>query len=106
MTSVISKMEDPCPINSDCFEENVFNSSTLYVPSGTIAKYKSTDYWSKFFHIEEGIPSGMNTINRSENETSYEVERYDAIGNRRDVPQKGLNIVKYSDGTVKKIFVR
>ena len=56
LTSVISKMENPCDINTDCFPYDVFNKATLYVPQGTIDKYRSTDYWNKFLSIEEGEP--------------------------------------------------
>lgn len=36
----------------------------------------------------------------------HEVERYDLYGRRLSAPQTGINIVKYSDGSVKKIVVR
>ena len=35
-----------------------------------------------------------------------EVERYDMRGRRLDTPQRGLNIVRMSDGTVRKVVVR
>jgi hypothetical protein len=35
-----------------------------------------------------------------------EVERYDMRGRRLDAPQRGLNIVRMSDGTVRKVVVR
>ena len=56
LASVISKMENPCSIDDDCFNQDVFYNVTLYVPQGTTDKYKSTDYWSKFVFIEEGEP--------------------------------------------------
>ena len=56
LTFVISKMENPCSISSNCFSDDVFYNVTLYVPKGTIDKYKSTEYWNKFLFIEEGEP--------------------------------------------------
>ena len=56
LTSVISKMENPCSITYDCFPEDVFYNVMLYVPKGTIEKYKSTNRWNKFLFIEEGEP--------------------------------------------------
>ena len=56
LTSVISKMENPCYINDYCFPNDVFYNVTLYVPKGTVDKYKSTDYWNKFLFMEEGEP--------------------------------------------------
>lgn len=35
-----------------------------------------------------------------------EVSRYALDGQRLDHPRRGLNIVKYSDGTVRKILVK
>ena len=58
LTSFISKMENPCKIPSNCFSQDVFYNSTLYVPEGTTEKYKTTSYWNKFLFIEEGDPSG------------------------------------------------
>ena len=61
LTSVISKMENPCTIGSDCYDQYVFDNATLFVPQGKINKYKSTNYWKKFLHIEEGDPSGESS---------------------------------------------
>lgn len=99
-------MENPCSINSGCFNDDVYNNSTLYVPYGTIDKYKSTNYWNKFVHIEEDAPSGIKTINRTEEGSSHELDRYDVRGNRLYTPQKGINIIRMSDGTTKKLMIK
>ena len=44
-------------------------------------------------------------IGRTNDSTATKVARYDANGNLLAAPAKGLNIVRYSDGTVKKIMV-
>ena len=56
LTSVISKMENPCYIDVYCFPQDVFYNATLYVPEGTTDKYKATQFWNKFLFIEEGEP--------------------------------------------------
>ena len=56
LTSVISRMENPCSIEYNCFTNDVFYNVTLYVPKGTVDKYKSKYYWNKFVFIEEGEP--------------------------------------------------
>ena len=39
--------------NARTFDLDVFNNSTLYVPTGTIDKYKATSGWKDFLYIEE-----------------------------------------------------
>jgi hypothetical protein len=56
LTSVVSKMENPCRIGSECFPKDVFYNTTLYIPKGTTDKYKSTLYWNKFLFMVEGDP--------------------------------------------------
>ena len=55
---VISNIEDPFTIATNTFSNNTFNNATLYVPKGTIDKYKATEGWKMFAFIEEGDGSG------------------------------------------------
>ena len=101
--TVISKIEKPHEI--DRFLNSTYASAILYVPKGTKALYESTDGWKLFFNIQEGDPttgivSTKNDINK------VEVSRYDIKGQRLNAPRKGINIVRYSDGTTEKIVVR
>ena len=64
--TVISLIENPFTINgktsgSGTFSQNTFNNATLYVPKGTIDKYKATNGWKDFFFIEEGVGPGGDT---------------------------------------------
>ena len=60
LPEVISKIENPFKINTSTFSDNTFYNATLYVPAGTIDKYKATDGWKKFHFIEEGSGGGNN----------------------------------------------
>jgi hypothetical protein len=55
---VISNIEDPFTIATNTFSNNTFINATLYVPKGTIDKYKATEGWKMFAFIEEGDGSG------------------------------------------------
>ena len=61
--TVISLIENPFKIEGKksgyrTFTQNTFNNATLYVPKGTIEKYKATDGWKDFLFIEEGTGGG------------------------------------------------
>jgi len=77
--TVISLIENPFTIYGKTsgygtFSQNTFLNATLYVPKGTIEKYKATDGWKDFLFIEEGTGGGDTpTTQKCEKPTiSYE----------------------------------
>ncbi len=52
ITNIISKIKTPFVINKDVFS---ISSATLYVPVGRRDAYKTTDGWSKFLTVYEGL---------------------------------------------------
>ena len=94
----------PFPIQAD----NVFyyadvSKCTLFVPKGTRQDYFLADGWGDFGKIIEYEPTGIDNVNITTG--AKEVSRYTVGGQRLASPAKGLNIVKYSDGTTRKIMV-
>lgn len=60
---VISLIENPFNIAGEAsgngtFTKSTFLNATLYVPVGTIEKYKATEGWKDFVYIEEGSGPG------------------------------------------------
>ena len=51
---VISLIENPFKIYNTTFIINTYKKGTLYVPVGTIGKYRATEGWKDFVFIEEG----------------------------------------------------
>ena len=76
---------------------------TVYVPKGTYYDYWISEF-GYFENIVEFDPTGINNVITS-NDTK-ELSRYSLNGLRLSAPTKGLNIVKYSDGSVKKVAVQ
>ena len=111
LTSVISLIEEPFEITDNVFYNynedtysNEFTSATLYVPAGTKEKYESTPAWNKFKNIVEGIENAVESVETDAK--AEETERYNVSGQRISSPQKGLNIVKMSDGTTRKVMCK
>ena len=93
--TVISLIENPFKItgrtwNGGTFSQNTFNNATLYVPKGTIEKYKATGGWKDFAYIVEGTPTGIKVI---ENTQKKNATVYDLNGVRLSEPKKGINII-------------
>lgn len=86
------------------FREVPMDQCTLYVPKGMAAEYKSSSNWSYFKNIVEFDATGIDKVTTSAD--AKEVSRYSINGQRLSAPTKGLNIVKYSDGSVKKVAVQ
>ena len=90
-------------LGPDVFTGCDAKNCTVYVPKGTYDAYKSSEF-GYFEKIVEFDATGIDKVTTSTN--AKEVSRYSANGQRLSAPAKGLNIVKYSDGSVKKVVVQ
>lgn len=84
------------------FEEYTQSQCTLYVPEGSMYNYQCWEEWNAFNHIVEFSPTGINGVHSAAERR--EVERYDTSGRRLTSPTKGLNIVRFNDGTTRKVM--
>ena len=84
------------------FEEYTQSQCTLYVPEGSMYNYQCWEEWYAFNHIVEFSPTGINGVHSAAERR--EVERYDTSGRRQTSPTKGLNIVRFNDGTTRKVM--
>lgn len=100
--SVYVGWQIPIPAG-DFFKGCDISKCTLYVPLGTKQAYAETEVWRDYGEIKEYDVSGVDKVdNHSE---AKEASRYSLDGQRLSVPVKGLNIVRYSDGSIKKVVV-
>ena len=103
LTSIYVSWESPLSIAASTFKDANTEKCILYVPKGTYDDYWLSN-WGIFANIVEYDATGINHIMTSGD--AKEISRYAADGQRLEVPAKGLNIVKYSDGCVKKVVVQ
>ena len=103
LTSIYVYAEKLPNMENDVFDGCDAKKCTVYVPKGTY-----DDYWLSEFGYFENIvefdPTGINNVITSND--AKELYRYSVNGQSLSAPAKGLNIVKYSDGSVKKVVVQ
>ena len=94
-----------CPVCDKGLWNNifsVFDTATLYVPKQSIDAYKTTDPWSSFVNVvalEDAGIEGNPTDNAPRVDAVYDID-----GRRTDSMKRGLNIVRMSDGTTRKVM--
>ena len=104
LTSIYVYAEKVPKIGSNVFGEVDAKKCTLYVPMGTYDDYWLSGFGDYFENIVEFEATGIDKTTTSTD--VEEVARYSVNGQRLSAPTKGLNIVKYSDGSVKKVAVQ
>lgn len=101
LTSISVSWTSPVKTADSAFWGVDKSKCILYVPKGTYQDYWLTDVWGDFDNIVEYDPAGINAVTSSAD--VKEVSRHSTNGQRLSAPMKGLSIVKYSDGSVKKV---
>lgn len=103
LTSIYVYAEKVPRIGRYAFEGCASRKCTLYVPKGTYDNYRL----SEFGYFENIVEFDATGIDKTTTSTDVEeVSRYSLNGQRLAVPVKGLNIVKYSDGSERKVVVK
>ena len=103
LTSIYAYTKKLPELGSNVFTGCNAKNCILYVPTGTYDDYLVSEF-GYFENIVEFDATGIDKVAISTN--VKEVSRYSANGQRLSAPAKGLNIVKYSDGSVKKVVVQ
>ena len=100
LTSVTSLSPTPPAIDSDTFKSY---TPVLRVPTESKEAYQTADYWKNFTNIEEIDVTGVQGIRVDKQQNAMV---YDLQGHQLTQPKKGLNIIKMSDGTTKKVVIK
>ena len=96
--------EIPAPIgdNSIFFDYAPINEATLYVPEASLNSYKTTSPWSGFGTILAIKSSGIETNTVGTSATVDAI--YNLEGKRNGGIKSGMNILRMSNGTTRKIM--
>ena len=103
LRSIYVYAETPPSISANAFNGCDLKNCTLYVPRGTYDAYWLLD-WGVFENIVEFDATNIRNI-VAEPEVQ-ENARYAVNGQRLTAPVKGINLVKYNNGRVKKEIVK
>lgn len=91
----------PPVLREDICKPEEYANITLIVPSGALDAYKSDTIWRKFTNIIEDESGAVEEIEAASREV---IGTYTLDGNATDEMTKGIVVVKYSDGTTRKIM--
>ena len=80
----------------------MFETATLYVPTGTKRAYELDAYWGRFWNIAEFSLTDISGV--LTDSTAPATQIYGIDGKRRDTMRRGLNIVR-SQGKARKVVI-
>lgn len=93
----------PPKLHDQAFDNINYTWTDLYVPVGSKEAYKKASGWKQFKYISEFNPASIDIISNGD---VMENSRYSLDGQHIIKPKKGVNIIKMSDGSTKKVLVK
>ena len=98
----VDALEPPTIVSSFC--EELVSTCSLLVPEESVEKYREHPQWGRFVNISPNkAPTAIEQVDKCEPVVSA---YYGSDGKQLKAPVKGLNIVRMSDGTVRKVVVK
>ena len=120
LAGIVCYSETTPKVAPDAFGSLTGSYTELVVPDDAVETYKAHPVWGKF-----QVTSYSDFINRiqgngtytgsfgddadgirSTNSDAWTSEVYDLSGRRQNAPQRGMNIIRMSDGTTRKVLVK
>ena len=87
-------------------EKTFTNYGTLHVLPGCKSLYQAAENWNRFNIVEDAVDGIEETPFETENGEIKVVDVYDFNGKRLPGQQPGINILRMSDGTTRKVVVK
>lgn len=103
LTKLISNAATSPTCGSQALDDINKWTCTLQVPDSSVSLYQAAPQWKEFFFIED-IPTGISTVKTGS--TPLHEDVYGIDGRSRQTIQRGINIIRSSDGTTKKVLQR
>ena len=86
------------------FANATYLNAKLRVPKGTLSAYQNAEGWKNFWNIEEYDPnSGIDEVPVGVG-AQTECGRYDLQGRPVDGTYRGVTIIRYTDGSARKVM--
>ncbi len=107
LQSIYCLGETPAKLGENCFGyyATIYEQAVLYVPYGSIDAYKNaTDGWGRFNDIREFEPTKVEGTLDSGDSNIEKI--YDLSGRGQQRMQRGINIMRMSNGRVRKVMVK
>lgn len=114
ITDIYLYAEQVPKTGKDVFVDSNYKNATLHVPANAVEAYRNAEQWKDFGNIvalTDDNPKPTTSINESEKrivkgEKSTATQCYTINGKQISAPQRGLNIIRMSDGTTKKVILK
>ena len=103
--TIYNHIEQPIYYSNNLFYGLNIQDVILYVPKGSKDAYSTAPGWSNFVNIQE-MDDNMTGINNIMYGNGGSSTYFSIDGKKTAYPQKGLNIIKTSDGSVNKVLVK
>lgn len=92
--------------DSDIAYVNIFRAipenATLHVPTGCLQAYQEAAVWNGFTSIVDDVNTGVSEIRNDTHRQPVSIWTIDGQKGQR----RGLNIVRYDDGTIRKVITK
>ena len=86
------------------FKQSQYTDIIVKVPNSALEAYKNAEGWRNFWNIEGFEYSGIDEVINDNTSKPNETGRYNLNGQAVSEDYKGVVIVRFSDGTTKKIM--
>ncbi|MBD5355518.1 MAG: hypothetical protein HDR88_00690 [Bacteroides sp.] len=94
----------PFPPKCPEFTNAQYMNVTVKVPQQSLEAYQNAIGWKNFWNLQGFECTGIKNVNSDSNVT--EIGRYDLNGKAITADYEGIGVIRYSDGSTKKIVVR